>query len=46
MTARTFSSVTGRTVDGALIVRETVPTETPATSATSLIVIGLIIGSE
>ena len=38
ITARTFSSVTGRTVAGALSARETVPTETPAASATSRMV--------
>ena len=38
MTARTFSSVTGRTVAGALSARETVPTETPAATATSRMV--------
>ena len=38
ITTRTFSSVTGRTVAGALSARETVPTETPAASATSRMV--------
>jgi hypothetical protein len=40
-TARTFWSVAGRTLAGALRTRETVPTETSAASATSRMVIAL-----
>ena len=39
--ARTLASVTGRTESGAFRLRETVPTETPAVLATSLIVADL-----
>ena len=39
--ARTLPSVSGRTVSGALRLRETVPTETPERRATSRMVVAL-----